>query len=106
MKRIALIAAVAAFSFGAPVAAQASTGCAGYGLPTVHNLKEHGTTCSMARRLANISLNGPNGYHRWIYVGSRVWTVTVRPGAPCARPWAVYTMRSGSRWITFGVWPI
>jgi len=111
MKRKTIIAAAvtAALSLGAPMAAQASTstGCSiprTHAFHLVHNLREHGTTCAMARNLVNFSLNGPNGYHRWIYVGSKTWTVTSRTGAPCARPWAIWTMRSGSSWITFDAW--
>jgi hypothetical protein len=109
LRTLTAAAIAAAFSLGAPVAAQASSsiGCSvprSHAFGLIHNLREHGTTCTMARGLASFSLNGPNGYHRWIYTGSRTWTVTVKTSQIEGGVMGTETMRSGSSWITFRIW--
>jgi hypothetical protein len=117
--RILTAAAIAAaFSLGAPVAAQASssTGCPvsphRRAFDLTHNLRMHGTSCAVARNLA--AAETTSGVFRHIQrAGGRTWRVTFKGHEPGTRepggmimvdPWSTDTARSGSSWITYSVW--
>jgi hypothetical protein len=120
LRTLTAAAIAAAFSLGAPVAAQASssTGCSvasrnNHALGMVHNLREHGTSCTVARNLAAAETMGTSPGQWFQRAGGRTWRVTFKDHKPGTRepggmimvdPWGTETARSGSSWITYSVW--